>query len=128
MGKFTLAVAMMVSFSATTASAKYLDEMTNTSSHVSVKVDPNDVSSYSKLVVKCFAQNTGKAHDCKLLKKTGSKMTSNQYAAIRGNLVKYINASQDSNKKQIVQTALSKFDKMEAHFRRLASVNKVAKN
>lgn len=119
---------MMVTLSATTASAKFLDEMTDPSSNVPVKVDPNDVSSYSKLVVKCFAQNTGKAHDCKMLKKSGSKMSPNQYAAIRGNLVKYINASQDSNKKQIVQAALAKFDKMESHYKRLASNSKVAKN
>lgn len=128
MGKLAIAVAMMVTLSATTASAKFLDEMTDTSPNVSVKVDPNDVSSYSKLVVKCFAQNTGKIHDCKMLKKSGSKMSANQYAAIRSNLVKYINASQDSNKKQIVQAALAKFEKMESHYKRLASNSKVAKN
>lgn len=128
MGKLAIAAAMLVSFSATKASAKFLDQMTDTSPNVSVKVDPNDISSYSKLVVKCFAQKTGNVHDCKKLKKSGSKMNANQYAAIRSKLTNYINASQDSSKKQIVQAALSKFDKMESHYRRLATNNKVAKN
>lgn len=127
MGKLLIAVAMMVSFSST-ASARFLDQMTDTSSNIPVKVDPNDVSSYSKLVVKCFAQNTAKVQDCKNLKKSGSKMTSDQYAAIRSNLVKYINASQDMNKKHIVQMALAKFDKMASHYKRSATNSKVAKN
>lgn len=127
MGKLLIAVTMMVSFSST-ASARFLDQMTDTSSHIPAKVDPNDISSYSKLVVKCFAQNTGKVIDCKKLKKSGSKMTADQYAAVRTKLMNYINASQDANKKQIVKTALLKFDKMESHYKRLASNSKVAKN
>ena len=127
MGKTIAAIALMISFSSV-ASARFLDEMTGPASSQSVvKVDPSDVRTYSKLVVKCFAQEKA-AKECRDLRRSGAKMTPNQFAAVRNTMVKYINASNDMNKKQIVKQALVKFEKMESHYRRLASANKVAKN
>lgn len=133
-GYLALGIALL-SFASINTFAKLSQEPDQAAAQKSEVIDPNNVVAYSNLVVRCFTHSMiggqgkgihhivnsnaipggpkGMLEHCRSIFKTGSRLTPDQFAAIRKNLIESHKTETDSKRKEAVQNALFQVNEWE---------------